>query len=75
MFFGIPAYMFSFIATADASAVDISSIVVHSYLLEASSMICKDPSCSDNASISFVLLELILVFLHSLNYMCFVLDR
>ena len=75
IFFGIPAYIFSFIATAGAGAVDISSVVVCLYLLEASSMICKDPSCSDNVLISFVLLELVLVFLCSLNYTCFILDR
>ena len=75
MFFGIPAYTFSFIATASAGAVDISSVVICSYLLEASSMICKNPSCSDNALILFVPLELVLVFLHSLNYTCFILNR
>jgi len=75
MFFYIPACMFSFIATTGADTVDISYVVVCSYLLEASFVICKDPSHSNNASISFVLLELILVLLHSLNYICFVLDR
>ena len=75
MFFSIPACTFSFIATAGAGAVDISSVVVHLYSLEASSMICKDPSCSNNTLISFVLLELILVLLYSLNYTYFVLDR
>ena len=74
MFFGIPAYTFLLISTAaGASAVDIS-VFVHLYSLEASSMICKDSSHSDNASISFVLLELILVPLHSLYYMCFILN-
>jgi len=53
--------MFSPISTAmGAGAADISSVVVHSYSLEASSVICKDPKCSDIASTSFVLLELIL---------------
>jgi len=68
MFFGIPAYTFSFITATGASAVNISSVVVCSYLLEASSVICKDSSHSHNASMLFVLL-------HSLNYMCFVSDR
>jgi len=68
MFFGIPTCIFSFIATASAGAVDISSVVVYLYLLEASSVICKDSSHSDNALILFILLC-------SLNYTCFVLDR
>ena len=75
MFFGILAYPFLLTVTASASAVDISSVVIHLYLLEASSVICKDPSCSDNASILFILLELVLVPLHSLYYTCFVSDR
>jgi len=75
MFFGIPAYMFSFIATASAGAVDISFMVVRLHLLEASSMICKDSSHSDNTLILFVLLELVLVLFCSLNYTYFVLDR
>jgi len=45
---------------AGAGATDISSVVVHSYSLEASSVICKDPKRSDIASMSFVLLELVL---------------
>jgi len=65
MFFGIPAYTFLLIPTAaGAGAADIS-VFICSYLLEASSVICKDPSCSDNTSILFVLLELVLVSLHS----------
>ena len=43
-----------------AGAADISSVVVRSYSLEASSVICKDPKRSDIASTSFVLLELVL---------------
>ena len=75
MFFGIPAYMFLlFITATGASATNISSMVVCLYLLEASSVICKDPSCSNNALILFVLLELILVPLCSLYYICFVPD-
>jgi len=75
MFFGIPAYIFLLFATATgAGAADISMSVC-SYSLEASSVICKDPSYSDNVSILFVLLELILVLLCSLNYTCFILNR
>ena len=74
MFFGIPACTFLFIVTVSTGADDIS-VSICSSSLEASSVICKDPSHSDNASILFVLLELILVLLHSLNYTCFVLDR
>jgi len=43
-----------------AGAADISSVVVRSYLLEASSVICKDPKRSDIVSTPFVLLELVL---------------
>ena len=67
MLFGIPANLFT--ADVTTGAVDISVSVC--LLLEASSLICKDPGCSDNASISFVLLELVLVPC-SLHYMCFV---
>ena len=77
IFLGIPACVFSLIATAVAGtgAVDILSVLVCLYLLEASSVICKDPSLSNSASISFVLLELVLVSLRSLHYICFILDR
>ena len=76
MFFGIPAYTFSLFATATgAGTTNISSVVVHLYSLEASSVICKDLSCSDNASVLFVLLELVLVPLHSLYYICFIPNR
>ena len=67
--------MFLLIPTAVGAGVVDISVSVHLYLLEASSVICKDPSRSDNASISFVLLELVLVSLHSLYYTCFVPDR
>ena len=67
--------MFSLIATAGADAVDILSMFVHLYLLEAFSVICKDPSHSNNASILFVLLKLILILLCRLSYMCFVFDK
>ena len=51
--------------TIGAGAVDIS-VSVHSLVsLEALSMILRDPSLSDNASKSFVCLELILVILCS----------
>ena len=70
MLFGMTAYTFSF-AGAGAGAADIS-VSVCLYLLKASFVICKDPSCSDNTSILFVLLELILVPFCSLYYTCFV---
>ena len=60
IFFGNSVCML-FIAVSGAGTTDISSIVICLYLSEASSVICKDPNCSDNASISFVLLELVLV--------------
>ena len=68
MLLGIPAD--SFTAGVAAGAVDIS-VSVCSSLVETSWLICKDPSRSDNASILFVLFELVLVP-HSLYYMCFV---
>ena len=71
MFLGIFTCVFSLFT---AGAVDIS-VLVCSSLLEASSIILRDPSHSDNTSILFVLLELILFCLHSLHYMCFILDR
>ena len=69
IFFDIPVCPFSLTVTAGAGAVDISSVVVHSYLLEASSVICKDPSRSNNALILFVLLEVVLASLCSLYYL------
>jgi len=75
MFFDIPVCMFSLIITsAGTSAVNIS-MSVYLYSLEASSVICRDPSCSDNTSILFVLLELVLVPLCSFYYTCFVSNR
>ena len=68
MLLSIPANLFT--AGVVAGAVDIS-VSVHLSLVEASSLICKDPSRSDNASISLVLLELVLAS-HSLYYTCFV---
>ena len=67
--------MFLFVATAGAGVFNISSVSICLYSLKASSVICKDPSLSDNASILFVLLELVLVSFHSLHYMCFIFDR
>jgi len=72
MLLGIPADLF--IIGAITGAVDIS-VSVHSSSFEASFVILKDPSRSANASILFVLLELILVRLYSLHYMCFIPDR
>jgi len=72
IFFDNHAWTFSLFPTAaGAGATDISSVVVCSYLSEASSVICKDPNRSDNASILFVLLELVLVS-RSYCYTCFV---
>ena len=72
IFFGNPAWTFSLTAAAAiACATDISVSVCSYSLVEASSLICKDSSHSNNASISFVLLELILSSC-SLYYTCFV---
>jgi len=57
MLLGIPADLFTAVG---AGAVYISMSVC-SLFIEASLLICKDPSRSDNASILFVLLELVLV--------------
>ena len=59
MFLGIPASLF----TVGADAVDIS-VSVCSFSLETSSVILRNSSHSDNASILFVLLELVLFILH-----------
>ena len=72
MFFSNPICMFSWPVTAiDAGAADISVSVCLSSV-EASSVIYKDPSHSNNALISFVLLELIMVLPCSFSYMCIV---
>jgi len=57
--------------------LEASSVSVYLYLLEAFSVICKDSDSSrlNNASISFILLELVLVPFCSLHYTCFVSDR
>ena len=68
MLLGIPADLF--IAGVIAGTIDIS-VSVCLLLVEASLLIYKDPSHSNNASILFVLLELILAS-HSLYYMCFI---
>ena len=70
MLFGMTAYTFSFIV-AGAGTINIS-VSDCLYLLEASSVICRDSSYSNNAFILFVLLELVLVFLHSLYYIYFI---
>ena len=71
--FGIPACTFSLV-TAAAGAPDIS-VSVRSYSsVDVSSLICKDPSRSDSASISLVLCEPVLSS-RSLHYMCFVLQQ
>jgi len=67
--FGMTACIFLFIAGTSATDISVS---VYLYLLEASSVICKNSSHSNNTSILFVLLELILVSLCSLHYMCFI---
>ena len=68
MLLGIPAD--SFTAGIAASAVNIS-VSIFLLFVEASLLICKDSSHSDNVSISLVLLELVLVP-HSLHYTCFI---
>ena len=71
IFFGNPAWTFSLATAAPGAGVPDISMSVGSYLsVEASLLICKDPSLSDNASISFVLLELVLSSC-SFHYMCF----
>jgi len=62
MFFGITVCLFVFVVTG-SGATDIAlsnhSVVLSKVLF----VICKHPSCSDNASILSVLLELVLVLL------------
>jgi len=43
--------------------------------IKASSVICRNPSHSYNTLILFILLELVLVPLHSFHYTCFILNR
>ena len=70
MLSSMTACIFSFIV-AGAGAANIS-VSVCSYSLKASSVICSNSSHSNNTSISFVLLELILASFHSLYYTCFI---
>ena len=59
--FGNPAWTFSLAVVAPGAGVPDISVSVCSYSsVEASSLICRDPSRSDNASMSSVLLELVL---------------
>jgi len=69
MLFGIPTD--SFTTGVAAGTADIS-VSICSLFIEASSLIYKDSSHSDNASISFVLLELVLISSCSYCYVCFV---
>jgi len=72
MFLGNLACLFSWLVAAIiAGSADISMSVCLS-LVEASSVIYKDPSHSDNISILFVLLELIVVSSCSYCYTCFI---
>ena len=66
------ACTFSWLIPAIVAGTADISVSVHSSLVEASSVICRDPSCSNNALILFVLLELIIVPSHSDCYTCFV---
>ena len=78
MFFNNPAWLFSWPVTsihAGAGAVNISISVYLSFVLSSEVSICKDPSRSNNALISSVCLELIVVLSHSFCYMCFISDR
>ena len=72
IFFGNPAWTFSLTAAAAGTgATDISVSIGLYSSTEASLLICKDPSCSDNVSILFVLFKLVLASC-SLHYTCFV---
>ena len=65
MFFGNPAWPFSWPITsigAGAGATNISVSVCLSLVLSSEISICKDPSHSNNVSILSVCLELIVVF-------------
>ena len=68
--FGIFACALS--STVTGTGISDISVSVHLYSSNASFLIRKDPSHSDNVSISSVFLELILVSLHTLYYMCFI---
>ena len=73
IFLSIIACLF-LLLVACAGVSDIS-VSAGSYLFKTFSMICKDPSYSDNIFILFVLLELVLVLFYSFYYMCFIPDR
>ena len=61
--FGNPAWAFSLAVVAPGAGVpDISVSVCLCSSVETSSLICRDLSCSDNASTSSILLELVLSF-------------
>ena len=62
MFFSNLAWPFSWPVTSiGAGAADISVSVCSLLVLSSEVSICKDPSCSNNASISSVHLELVMV--------------
>ena len=72
MFFSNPAWTFLLTAAATGAGATDISVSISLYLsVKASSLICKDPSHSDNVFILFVLLELILAS-RSLHYTCFI---
>ena len=68
IFLGNSACPFSWYVVTGATDISVSVCLS---LVEASLLIYKDPSHSDNASILFVLLELILTS-RSYCYMCFI---
>ena len=70
IFFSIVTCMLLFTVT-DAATPNIS-VSVCLYSSEALFTICKNPSHSNNTSILSILLELVLVSLCSLHYMCFI---
>jgi len=72
MFLSNPTCPFSWLVAAIVAGTTDISVSVHSSLVKTSSMICKDPSHSENTSILFVLLQLVVVSSCSYCYMCFV---
>ena len=68
MLFGILACLL-FIS---AGIPDITVFVLSFIYSKVSSMICKDSNYFDNTSMSSILLELILISLCSLHYICFI---